>query len=666
MFTTDFSRAPLQGRAGAVVLAEGRASGARARDGVTWRRRLRDARIRFELLTVETVEQADAIARAHESAGLGRALVLVAEPRGYTNGVWRAEEQAPMAHNERFHPVSSEERAGETPPRIGGRIRRPRARSGGDRASRPRTATVFDTGSMFLGATRYRHPLAWLVTSRYWFTMVDKMHRMSGTVWHGVYWQLPWTLGTLATYRTRDDMLRFARMPEHRHLMQWIVRDTRNGNGGFIRIYSSRTELERQATGGSPAGAGAEPGGPEAGSGEGGGQAGSGADARAGGGAPQTALRLERVRTETDLAEFLAAPLRGGRRRTEAVVPLLEDSVRAWWRRGSPNGEPVDLCIARRGDRVVGRTTIHRDPRLDAKLGTRATLFGATWAESGDDLRELLGLIEAEAARDGSAEVFGPVALLPNQTGGVITSGFEQRGFMDSPWNEAWVPAAFESAGFERWYEGDTWIARLGDDATAMPQAPGAADLERAGIRIRRASRLRFGRDVRELRRLTNAAFAQLPYYTEISPREMRAATSGLVALMDPSLWLFAVDRASGRPVAFVLAVPDVTPVLQGSGGRIGARELWAILRGRMARPAAGADERDAILIIHGAEPAAQGRGIVSLLWRRLAANLRAGGYGAIRTTSIGRDNPASARPVQRLGGEPLHGHTYYRKRVAP
>src|SRR5690606_37027655 len=114
---------------------------------------------------------------------------LLAEERGYTNGVWRAEQQFPMAHNERFHPTASEQRAGRTPPRIADRPRRPRRRA---HPMPARRWTIFDTGSMFLGATRYRQPIAWMVTGRYWGPMVRKMRRMAGSVWHGVYWQFPW------------------------------------------------------------------------------------------------------------------------------------------------------------------------------------------------------------------------------------------------------------------------------------------------------------------------------------------------------------------------------------------------------------------------------------------------------------------------------------------
>ncbi|MGW9111618.1 N-acetyltransferase family protein [Microbacterium sp. NPDC055683] len=605
MFTTDFTRAPVQGRAAALLLVEGRSE---ARDGVLWRRRVRDGSIRAELVLFDTAEAARAAAAAHPA----RSRLLVAEERGYTNGVWRAEDRS-MAHNERFHPTSTEERAHREPPPVGGPVKRPRRDSA---PVPPRRWTLFDSESMFLGATRYRHPIAWIATNRHWWQMVRKMRRMPGSVWHGVYAQWPFTLGTLATYRTRDDMMRFARMPEHRHLMQWIVRDTVNATGGFIRIFSSPAELARQ-------------------------------DGAASASAP---LRLERVETEAQLQEFLAVSRRDDP--AHLAVPLLEADVRAWFDGSAAADGPVELHLARRGDETVGRTTIHRDGALDAKLGTRATLFGATWARTRDDLRELLELVVERGRRDGSAEVLGPVSLLPNQTGGVITGGFDEPGFFDGAWNPEWVPEVYADAGFGTWNESDTWIAQLRD--APEPAAPTADELAAAGVRLRRASRLRFPGEVARLRTLVNAAFAQLPYYTEISPAQMRDATSGLVGLMDPGLWLVAEDARSGEPVGFALVVPDPVDVLRTSGGRVGLREIARLLRGGRGR--------DAVLVIHGVVPERQGRGVAGLLWRALAVRLRDGGYRTLRTTYIGRGNRASARPIERLGGRPLHSTVFYRR----
>ncbi|SDT00251.1 hypothetical protein [Microlunatus soli] len=610
MYTTDFSRTPPAGRGRAMIIAEGR-SDARRRDGVVWRHRVRDDAIRAELVVFDTAEQARRAAAAHR----GRTRLLIAEDRGYSNGGWRAEDGT-HGLNERFHPVRTELRDGREPPPTGepARLtRRPVAEPA------PRQWTIFDSESLFLGANRFRHPIAWLHTARYWWAMLRSMYRMPGTVWHGVYWQFPFTLGTVATFRSTDDMMRFARVPEHRYLMQWIARDTRNATAGFIRIHSAADQDAAQQQ---PAG-----------------------------------LELQRVQTETQLREFLAVSRRGDP--ATLAVPLLTDTVRSWFAGRAAAPVQPELYLARRGDRTVGRTTIHADPTLDAKLGTRATLFGATWAATRADYAELLDAIADRGRRAGHTEAIGPMSLLPNQTGGVITSGFEQPGFFDSPWNPSWVPQAYADAGFQAWNESDTWqldVAALRSTADRI-EAPAEDELAAAGIRLRPASRLRFRRDVEQVRGLLNACFAQLPYYTEISPAQMRAATSGLIALMDPGLWVMAEDRDSGAPVGFTLMMPDPVDVLRGSGGRIGPRELVRLLRGRTG-------SRDVVAIIQGVLPEQQGRGISGLMWRRVARHLIDAGYRTVRATYIGRDNPASARSIQRLGGRPLHGLSFYRRNL--
>lgn len=99
---------------------------------------------------------------------------------------------------------------------------------------------------MFIGATRYRGLHSWIVLSREWYPMVAKMRRMRGYVWHTVYWEAPFTLGTLAFFATRDDLLVFARLPEHRRLMQWITRGTAHGTGGYIRLHVSVDEASNE------------------------------------------------------------------------------------------------------------------------------------------------------------------------------------------------------------------------------------------------------------------------------------------------------------------------------------------------------------------------------------------------------------------------------------
>jgi len=91
-------------------------------------------------------------------------------------------------------------------------------------------------GAVFVGATRYTGPLAWLRLAPQWLRLVRQMKRMPGYLHHRVYYEPPFSLGTLGFFETQDDLMRFARTGEHRELMGWVLSE-RNARGGYIRIY---------------------------------------------------------------------------------------------------------------------------------------------------------------------------------------------------------------------------------------------------------------------------------------------------------------------------------------------------------------------------------------------------------------------------------------------
>ncbi|QWT24181.1 hypothetical protein KPL76_01745 [Subtercola sp. PAMC28395] len=376
------------------------------------------------------------------------------------------------------------------------------------------------------------------------------------------------------------------------------------------------------------------------------------------------AVTVERVSSERQLREFVAMPLRV--QPQDLAVPLLESSIRSWHRGTSPHPEPVELVIARdAGGDVVGRSTLHTDARLDAKLGEKLLLFGATEFRDGEAASALFEYFTVRATGSGTGTgtgtppstpfdaLFGPVSLLPNQAGGVVTSGFEQRGFIDSAWNEEWVPLVYEAEGFERWGEADTWVV---DVTQANAVAPRAAEWAEAGLMLEYGSKRRVSRLIPELLTLLNASFAQLPYYTQITPAEMAAATDGLAFLLDEKLLLLARDARSSVPVAFVLVIPDITEFVQKVGGRLsGLRQVQLLLTRQKYRT-------DAVLVIQGTEPSRQGQGILTLLSRQLQANLAEAGYSTLRSTYVARSNFGSTAQFSRFGGRPLHGYTFYRK----
>jgi len=363
-------------------------------------------------------------------------------------------------------------------------------------------------------------------------------------------------------------------------------------------------------------------------------------------------VRVETVPDDAAFREFVELPSRLWPH--DLAVPLLESTIRAWYRGTSAHPEPVRLVVVRDDDgRVVGRSTVHTDARLDEKFGVTSQLFGATDFASAEVASALFEHFDQTARAAGKQQILGPVSLLPNQSAGVITSGFDERGFVDSAWNPAWVPGVYESAGFVRTQEAQTWSVDVG---AVEATAPTSAELAAAGIRLEYGDKSKTDTLIPELLAVLNDAFEQLPYYTRITPAEMTAATDGLSFLLDEKLLLLARDDRSGKGVAFILVLPDISPFVQKVRGRLTPlRQLELLLtRGRY--------RREAILIIQGTEPDRQGRGILTLLSRQLQVNLAEGGYRRLRTTTVGLDNAGSARQFSRFGGRPLHGSTLYRR----
>lgn len=374
---------------------------------------------------------------------------------------------------------------------------------------------------------------------------------------------------------------------------------------------------------------------------------------------PASRLTVEEVRTRTACEEFLALGSR-----TAQAVPLLADDVRAWFRGDHPHVDELSLLLVRDDDGVpVGRCVTHCSAELDSVLSASLgpgpfQLFGAVAAPSPAVLQTLLGAVENRALRAGATGLLGPMELLPNQQGGALTSGFAADAFFDSPWTPPELADGLRAAGFSPWHPASTWEVAMRDIPPARRRRPDPTELEAAGVRREPASRLRLrgrGGQVERLREALNDSFAQLPYFTPISRRQMARQTAGLELLMDPRLVVLLTDE-SGRIVSFALVVPDPAPMLRRSRGELGLRELPRLL----------GENRDAVLIVQGTRPDCQGEGLLSLVSRELFAELHDGGREHLRVTSIGEDNPGSSRVFAHAGGHPLHRLSFFHRRVGP
>ncbi|WP_299520281.1 hypothetical protein [uncultured Serinicoccus sp.] len=367
-------------------------------------------------------------------------------------------------------------------------------------------------------------------------------------------------------------------------------------------------------------------------------------------------LRVEPVRTRADLRDVLRVPPWGTRRETHGV-PLWHSTVRSWWTGSGPHHAhgAVQLYVVRDPWGIVhGRTTLHTDDRMDHKLGERTLLMGATEFAGEAALVAMVEYAEALARQRGRTRLLGPVSLLPNQVGGVVTSGWEEPGFLDGPWSPPHYVRDWEAAGFERVWTGSTWICP--DLGALDPTALFGDDPLPEDVVLRHADRRRLGEQLPVLRQMLNASFAELGYFTRIEADELAAATDGLAHLLDERLLLW-LERG-GEPVAFVLVVPDLTDFVRSTGGRLGPVDTVRLLAIRRRY------RREAVLIIKGTVPGARGQGLMRHLSRELLKGLQAGGYDALRVTFVEDDNAGSQAQFVAMGGRPLHGTCFFTRAV--
>src|SRR5919204_298768 len=272
----------------------------------------------------------------------------------------------------------------------------------------------------------------------------------------------------------------------------------------------------------------------------------------------------------------------------------------------------------------------------------------------------LVDELTARAERIGADRLFGPVNLLPNQAGGVITSGFDQRGFVDSAYNHAYYRQAYERHGFTRDFEGATFVVpQLQADTTPVEDVFVFEQerVEREQLEVRRANRKRLAEELEIVRSMLNASFAQLGYYTHIDADELEYQVEGLSYLLDERIALYLFK--AGRPIAFILCIPDISEFVRATGGNLNLlNQLRLLLTRKRYR-------REAIAVIQGTIPEEQGKGYIRLLTRELLRNLRAAGYDTLRGTFIEHVNVASSAHFRKISGRPLHGTAFYGRDLA-
>jgi GNAT superfamily N-acetyltransferase len=313
------------------------------------------------------------------------------------------------------------------------------------------------------------------------------------------------------------------------------------------------------------------------------------------------------------------------------------------------------LFLARRDGAVVGRVAAIVNRLHLARWGDGAGFFGFFEAVADQAVAEaLMGQVTAWLRTRDLSAVRGPVNPSTHDECGLLTDGFDRPPCLLMPYNPAYYPALLEGMGFRP-------IRDLVSYAVEVPRTlPDRVELvaraaEGRGIRARSLDSRRLPAEVEVIRGIYNAAWGDNWGVVPLTAGEAASLASRLRAVLVPDLALIA--ERNGRPVGFMLILPDYNPAIRLLRGRVTpwglARFLW-----RSRRLEAGR------LLALGVIPEARRQGVDALLYREALAAVRRRGYHRVEAGWILEENAVTRRAVERWGGRVVKRYRLYERPV--
>lgn len=182
----------------------------------------------------------------------------------------------------------------------------------------------------------------------------------------------------------------------------------------------------------------------------------------------------------------------------------------------------------------------------------------------------------------GAQTMIGPANPSTNESCGLLVQGFDTPPVAMMTYNKPYYERLLESSGFKK--KTDLLAHRilpesLDDKPLRMTDAL-TQRLAARGITIRKGDLKNFKQEVAGLREVYNAAWDKNLGFVPMTEDEFNYMAKDLKLILDPDFCLVA--EHDGKPVAFVLCIPDINQVfIKVKKGRLFPTGIWKLLTQR-------------------------------------------------------------------------------------
>jgi len=363
---------------------------------------------------------------------------------------------------------------------------------------------------------------------------------------------------------------------------------------------------------------------------------------------------VEPVKDRWGLREFLLFPWKVYQGDPYWVPPLLLD-LRQRLSPKNPFFEraKIELFVARRNGEVVGRiAAIRNDVHVEVQ-NERAGFFGLF--ESIDDPEvgsSLIGAASSWLKSQGMVLIRGPMNFSTNDEIGLLIEDFHERPRLMMPYNPPYYGKLLERCGMRKAKDLFAYDIEVPEGDLPERVLKGAEAARRAGITVRPVNLKRFTEEVFIIREIYNIAWRHNWGFIPFSENEILFMAKSLKPLVVPELALIAEDR--GKPVGFILFLPDYNYVLAHLNGRLFPLGLLKFFYYKRKI-------EELRLIAFGILPGYRRKGIDALFYVESFKYAR-GRYKKVEGSWILEDNLPSRRAAERWGARPTKRYRIYEK----
>lgn len=369
------------------------------------------------------------------------------------------------------------------------------------------------------------------------------------------------------------------------------------------------------------------------------------------------------MRTARQLEEFINLPFELNKSHPLWVPNLRSDDRKLL----SPDRHPFwqtaerELFLVRKGGRPIGRIAAIIDRKSNEWRNEKAGVFG--FFECADDLEAARALLEASrdwSWRKGMEFIRGPFNPSTNYTCGVLVQGFDLPPALMMPWNPVWYPRLIEQCGFFK--EEDLLAYTFTKENLEFPdwlRSELAAIKSEARFHSRHSGKKTLKEDVAAMLEIYRESWARNWGFSPLSREEAEILVKELSAILDPAFFILFFHK--DMPVAGMVALPDLTPLLKRLKGRIGITAPWHMWQTRKVV------KTGYRIMLFGILPEFRLHGLPMLLLDEMLALAKARPeLEWVEGSWILEDNSAMAELIEDFGGQLTKRYRIYRKDNPP